>query len=52
MNGFKFFKSKFDPTILLQNPIQIEDDLNASKDIAKRESLLMTKKKTILNITQ
>jgi len=25
MNGFTFFKSEFDPTILFQNQIQIED---------------------------
>jgi len=46
MDGFKFFKSKSDPTILFQNPVQIEDDLNASKDSAKAESLLMTKKQS------
>jgi len=36
-NGFMFFKSKPDLTILFQNQIQIEDDLKASKDGAKPE---------------
>jgi len=46
MNGFMFFKSKSDPTILFQNPVQIEDDCNASKNSAKAESLLVTKKQS------
>jgi len=25
MNGFMFFKSKFDPTVLFQNQTQVED---------------------------
>jgi len=44
MNGITSFKSKSDPTILFQTPIQIEDDLNALEDSAKTESLLMIKK--------
>jgi len=33
--GFMFFKS--DPTFLLQNPIEIENDFNASKDSQSRK---------------
>lgn len=40
-----FFKSISDATILFQNPVQTEDDLNASKVSEKAESLLMTEKK-------
>ena len=48
-NGFMFFKSKPDLTILFQNQIQIEDDLKASKDGAKPEHWLMTKSQTSCN---
>ena len=44
-----FIKSEHDVTILFQNQIQIEDDLNASKDSAKAERCLMTKAQTTCN---
>ena len=34
--------SKSDPMILIQNPMQVEDDLNASEDSAKTEREFMT----------
>jgi len=49
MNVFVCFKSEPDVTILFQNQIQIEDDLNASKDSAKAERWLMTKAQTSCN---
>ena len=42
MDGFMFFQSKSYPTVLFQNPIQIEDDPNAPKDSSNAVSLLMT----------
>jgi len=39
------FQIQIRSKILFQNPIQIEDDLNASEDSAKTEGLLMIKKK-------
>jgi len=40
INGFKFFETKSDPTILFQNAIQVEDDRNASKAVPKLKSYL------------
>jgi len=37
INEFMFFQTKSNPTISLQNTIQIEDDLNASKAVPKQK---------------
>jgi len=48
INGFMFFQTKSDPTILFQNTIQIEDDPNASKAVPKQKSYLLDRKKTTI----